>query len=292
MSVYDVAPTVLTLLGLPQSMEMPGHVATWALKDIAPITSVRVVSYGEFIAAKPVSSSVSVAAGPYEAQLQAIGHLNDPSRNLTPVLEDEDGDAKRAATPLSPERWGLYAYYNNLGVELRAKGKLSESIDAFDRAIDINPTRPTPHLNEAMVFFDRQQYAPADAQILNAIALGLPNAENYLIDFAALYRQRNMNARAIALLYQGRRLFPQSYVIAVNLGSALLAAERYSEGVPELVRALGLQPSSTLALNNLGLFYAKQNDYGRALDFWNRSLSVDAHQPQIREAAVAARSRL
>ncbi len=175
---------------------------------------------------------------------------------------------------------------------MRAKGKLSESIDAFDRAIDINPTRPTPHLNEAMVFFDRQQFAPADAQILNAIALGLPNAENYLIDFGALYRQRNMNARAIVLLYQGRRLFPQSYVIAVNLGSALLEAERYTEGVPELVRALGLQPSSTLALNNLGLFYAKQNDYGRALDFWNRSLSVDAHQPQIREGAVAARSRL
>jgi tetratricopeptide (TPR) repeat protein len=272
-------------------MEMPGHAATWALKDITSITSVRVVSYGEFVAAKPVGTSATIAEGPYEAQLQAIGHLNDPTRNLTPVLEDE-GDAKRAATPLSPERWGLYAYYNNLGVELRAKGKLSEAIDALDRAIDINPTRPTPHLNEAMVFFDRQQFAPADAQILNAITLGLPNAENYLIDFAALYRQRNMNARAIALLYQGRRLFPQSYVIAVNLGSALLEAERYSEGVPELVRALGLQPSSTLALNNLGLFYAKQNDYGRALDFWNRSLSVDAHQPQIREAAVAARSRL
>ena len=59
-----------------------------------------------------------------------------------------------------------------------------------------------------------------------------------------------------------------------------------------LVRALGLQPSSTLALNNLGLFYAKQNDYGRALDFWNRSLSIEPHQPQIREAAIAARSRL
>ena len=51
------------------------------------------------------------------------------------------------------------------------------------------------------------------------------------------------------------------------------------------MRALGLQPSSTLALNNLGLFYAKQNDYGRALDYWNRSLSIEPHQPQIRDAA-------
>jgi predicted AlkP superfamily phosphohydrolase/phosphomutase/Tfp pilus assembly protein PilF len=292
MSVYDVAPTVLSLLGLPQAADMPGHVTTWAFKDVAPITSVRVVSYGEFVNSKPLTPSAKVAEGPYAQELQAIGHLNDPTRNLTPVLEDEDQSTQRAAAPLSPERWGQYAYYNNLGVDLRAKGKLSEAVDAFDRAIDINPTRPTPHLNEAMTMFDRQLYAPADDQFLKAAALGLPNAESYFIDFAALYRERNMDARAIALLYQGRRLFPQSYLIAANLGSALLAAERYNDGVPELVRALGLQPSSTLALNNLGLFYAKQNDYGRALDFWNRSLSIDAHQPQIREAAMAARSRL
>ena len=47
-----------------------------------------------------------------------------------------------------------------------------------------------------------------------------------------------------------------------------------------------------MALHNLGLFYAKQNEYRRALDFWNRSLSIEPHQPEIREATVAARSRL
>jgi len=292
MSVYDVAPTVLALLGLPQSAEMPGQVAQWAFKDVAPITSVHVVSYGEFVNNKPIASSAGLTEAPYAQQLQAIGHLNDPSRSMTPVLEDQSDTGQQAAAPLTPERWGMYAYYNNLGIDLRGKGKMSDAVDAFDRAIDINPGRATPHLNEAMTLFDRQQYSAADEQFLKAAALGLPNAETYFIDFAALYRQRNMNARAIALLYQGKKLFPQSYPIAANLGAALMASERYTEGLPELVRALGLQPSSTLALNNLGLYYAKQNDYGRALDFWNRSLSIEAHQPQIREAAVAARSRL
>jgi len=290
-SVYDITPTLLSLLGLPPSMEMPGHAAAWAFRDIAPITSVRVVSYGEFVSSKPLPTSARQAAPAYAQELQAIGHLNDPSRNLTPVLEDGD-QTQRAATPLSPERLGQYAYYNNLGIELRSKAKLSDAVDAFDRAIDINPTSPIPQLNEAMTMFDRQQYTAADEHFLKAVALGLPNAEQYFIDFAALYRQRNMNARAIALLYQGRKLFPQSYLIGANLGSALVAGQRYTEGVPELVRALGLQPSSTLALNNLGLFYAKQNDYGRALDYWNRSLSIEPHQPRIRDAAVAARSRL
>ena len=87
-------------------------------------------------------------------------------------------------------------------------------------------------------------------------------------------------------------MFPQSYAVAANLGSALLGANRFSEGVPELERALGLQPSSTLVLNNLGIFYAKKGDYAHALDYWNRSLSIEPHQPPIRQAVEAARTRL
>jgi Tfp pilus assembly protein PilF len=290
LTIYDVAPTVLTLLGLPPSTEMPGHVAAWAFKDISPITSVRVVSYSEFVGDRPLDTPVRPDPKAYAQELQAIGHLIDPTRNLTPVLEE--GDQPETAKPLPPQQWGAYAYYNNLGVQLRSQGKTSEAIDAFDRAIDINPSRPVPYLNRAMALFDKQMYTDADDSFMQAVAHGLPNAESYFVDYAALYRQSKSPTRAIALLYRGRQMFPQSALIASNLGSALVSASRYTEGVPELERALGLQPSSTLVLNNLGLFYAKKNDYGRALDYWNRSLSIEPHQPETRDAANAARARL
>lgn len=290
MSIYDITPTVLTLLGLPPSTEMPGHVAAWAFKDIVPITSVRVVSYGEFVGERPLASEVRIDPKAFQQELQAIGHLNDPTRNLAPVLENDD--ASQAAAPLPPEKWGAYAYYNNLGVQLRGQSKTREAIDAFDRAIDRNPTRAVPYLNRAMALFDLQWYPDADAAFLQAVAHGLPNAERYFVDYAALYRQKSSPSRAIAVLYKGKEMFPRSPLIAANLGSALVAAERYSEGVPELERALGLQPSSTLVLDNLGTFYAKKNDYARALDYWNRSLSIDPHQPEIISAATAARARL
>jgi predicted AlkP superfamily phosphohydrolase/phosphomutase/Tfp pilus assembly protein PilF len=290
MSVYDVAPTLLTLLGLPKSLEMPGHTATWAFRDIAPIESVRVISYGEFAGERPMATTARVDPREYQRTLLAIGHLSDPSRNLAPALEDED--QPRTAEVLPPEKWAAYAAANNLGVQLRGQGKLKEATEAFQRAIELNPTRPAPFLNLAMVLFDRGAYTDADDVFLAAVKRGLPNAERWFVDFAALYRDRNMTSRAIGLLQRGRELFPQSPLMAANLGSALVAASRYTEGVPELERALGMQPSSTMVLNNLGLFYAKRNDYGRALDYWNRSLTIEPLQPQIREAAVAARSRL
>jgi Tfp pilus assembly protein PilF len=290
LSVYDITPTALAILGLPQSGEMPGHVATWAFKDVAPVQSAGVVSYSEFVNSRPLSVPAQSDANAYRAELQAIGHLNDPSRSLTPVLESDE--PVRAAPPIPVERWGRYAYWNNQGIQLRSEGKASEAINAFDRAIDINPNRPTPYLNEAMIAAEHQQYALADKMFLKAMQLGLPNAGQWVVDFAAFYRDRNASTRAIALLYAGKRLFPQSYLIAANLGAHLVASSRYSDGIPELERALGLQPSSTAVLNNLGIAYAKSEDYARALDFWNRSLVIDPRQPAIREAVVAVRTRL
>ena len=290
LSVYDVAPTTLTLLGLPKSVEMPGQIATWALKDVAPIDSVRVVSYAEFVGSRPSGAAARVDLAEFEQRLRAIGHLNDPTRNLTPVLEQDQ--PATAQKPLPPQQWGAYAYYNNLGVQLRGQGKLKDAADALGQAIELNPNRFVPYLNLAMVLFDRIQYTQADEAFLNAVAKGLPNAEEYFVDFASLYRAHDMGSRAIALLYKGKELFPQSYLIAANLGASLMAASRYTEGQPELERALGLQPSSTIVLDNLGLFYAKKNDYARALDYWNRSLSIDPRQPAIRAAADAARTRL
>lgn len=291
LSIYDIAPSVLAILGLPQSADMPGHLPAWAFHDITPVQSVRVVSYSEFINPRPLATDARITRQPYETELQAIGHLYDPSRHPAPMLADQEQQTA-AAKPLPPERWGAYAYYNNLGVTLQKQGKMQEAVDAFGRAIQINPQRAAAYLNLAMALTERQQYTAADDAFMQAVANGLPNAERWFIDYAALYRERNMPTRAIALLEKGKQVFPESYEVAANLGSVLAASERYTEGLPELERALGLQPASTLALNNIGIFYAKRNDYARALDYWNRSLAIDAHQPEIRAAAEAAKSRL
>jgi Tfp pilus assembly protein PilF len=288
MSIYDLVPSILAILGLPKSDEMPGNLPPWLLTNVSPVTSVRVVSYDEFFGARtPGGSGMSTTA--YTAALQAIGHLTGPNA-AQPIFEDED--IVPAAAGQTAANWGQYAHFNNQGIELRRQNKLRESVESFQAAIDLNPGRPTPYLNMAMTLFDRQQYTAADDVFVMAVARGLPNAEKWFVDFAALYRSRNMTSRAIQLLYKGKQIFPQSYLIAANLGSALMQAERYTEGLPEMERALGLQPSSTLVLNNLGIFYSKRKEYARALDFWNRSLNIDPRQPQIRQAADAARTQL
>ena len=287
LSLYDVVPTVLSLLGLPKSVEMPGNHAQWVFRDIGPVTSVRVVSYDEFFAGRPAGGR-GVNPQQYTQRLQAIGHLVDPSR-LQPVFEDEDG-VQTAAIP--PEQWGAYAHWNNQGIELRRQNKPKESIEAFQKAINLNPTRATPYFNLALVLFERQQFTAAENVFIMAVQRGLPDAAKRFVDFAALYRSQNMTSRAINLLYKAKQIFPQSPLIAANLGSALAQSQRYTEGLVELERALALQPSSPLVLNNLAVFYARREDYARALDFWNRSLAIDPRQPKVRQMVEAAKTHL
>jgi tetratricopeptide (TPR) repeat protein len=109
---------------------------------------------------------------------------------------------------------------------------------------------------------------------------------------AAYYRAHDMPTRAINFLVEAKKVFPQSYEVAAALGSALAAVGRYTDALPEFERALGMRPASTLVLNNLGNVYARREEYGRALDYWNRSLAIDAAQPKIREAVEAARTHL
>ncbi|HEX8153827.1 MAG TPA: alkaline phosphatase family protein, partial [Thermoanaerobaculia bacterium] len=157
MSIYDVAPTVLAILGLPKSTEMPGKVATWAFKDIQPVESVRVVSYSEFFEERPIAGVPRIDRAQYERELQAIGHLIDPTRSQQPVFDDDDeggSGTQLAAQPVAPEAFGSYAWYNNQGVQLRGQNKPKEAIEAFQKAIDVNPNRPTPYLNMAMTLFD------------------------------------------------------------------------------------------------------------------------------------------
>src|ERR1044071_10148166 len=42
LTLYDIAPTVLAILGLPKSLEMPGNLPPGGFRDITPLTSVRV----------------------------------------------------------------------------------------------------------------------------------------------------------------------------------------------------------------------------------------------------------
>ncbi len=288
--VEDITPTILAILGLPESSEMNGEPLAWALEGVEPIRTVSVISYSEVVSPRAVATGEHPDRSAYLARLQAMGHVVDRKRATAPAVTPEEMTAPEV--PVGSEAWGRYAYLNNLGVQLQRQGKTQEALDAFQKAIDTNPGRSTPFLNYAIALAKAKRFTPAENVFFAGIERGVNNPVELIIDFAAWHREKGNGERAINVLMRGRQLFPDSPQIAANLGSALAAQMRYTEGLAELERALAMQPSSTLVLNNLGLVHVRRKDYARALDYWNRSLAIDPAQPKIRAGVEAVRTRL
>lgn len=290
LTVYDVTPTILSILGLPESSEMNGESLEWALQGVEPIRTVPMISYSEVVVPRPVVSGDRPDRSAYLARLQAMGHVVDRRHATAPAFTPDEGAPEQIA--VGSESWGQYAWFNNYGVQLQRQGKTNEAIETFQKAIDTNPGRSTPFLNLAIALAQAGKFTAAENVFFAGIERGVTNPVEMILDFAAWHREKGNGARAINILMRGRQLFPNSAEIAANLGSALASQMRYSEGTAELERALSIQPSSTLVLNNLGLVHVRRKDYARALDYWNRSLAIDPAQPKIRAGVEAVRTRL
>lgn len=144
-SLLDVAPTVLALLGLPASREMPGRVLSEAFEGLSELG--RVASYG---AAKPVTAPRPVSADP-EAKaavdhLRNLGYLGGPAavkadRNLA-ALHLEEGHYREAAAiyaQLAAQDPEDVASRSGLAMALAGAGRYADALTEAARVLTREP---------------------------------------------------------------------------------------------------------------------------------------------------------
>lgn len=281
-SILDVAPTILSLLGLPPSAEMKGSPLTAGF-DVEPITRVRITSYNDLIDLDSRRNrSHDFDLSRFERHQQDVGHLNRPS-DRGPVQEGRG----------QIEDWGRYAWLNNEGVRRARDGK-DGAVDMLAEASRLNPGRIQPKLNLAVIALDNTRLTSAENLLEEIHEIDPVRAEQLYVDLAAWYRQpeQNMTTRAINLLATARELYPSSLPVARAYGAALAAGERYTDAIEVFENALALDPGNSEILNDLGWIHADREEYDVALEYWNRSLAIQPRQPKIAQALEAAISRL
>jgi predicted AlkP superfamily phosphohydrolase/phosphomutase/tetratricopeptide (TPR) repeat protein len=157
--ILDIAPTVLTLLGIPPAADMPGRVRRDALLPEA--RPARVATYekkdGKGTAAPDAASPAGdpTADPALLAHLRSLGYLgSNPAREATrspgsdrvlATLHFRNGEYREAARiyqqllAQTPEDGGLHA---SLGAALGALGRYDEAEVELQKAIRLAPLRP------------------------------------------------------------------------------------------------------------------------------------------------------
>jgi tetratricopeptide (TPR) repeat protein len=280
-TLLDIAPTVLALLGLPASTEMPGRVLADALTLAEP--PARVASYETGTGDHAHAADSAPVDAKILAHLESLGYLDTASptgdRNLA-AMHFEAGRYEEAAKEFAklleaaPDDGGLRA---SLAGSLGALGRYDEALAQLAEAEKLAPLHPEIHHNRG-VLLERQgktaeaiaayrtavrydpEYEPSRVALrrLTGSSAGgsEPRTEEErraaaLAEQAAGAAKSGDYAKAGVLLDEALAVAPRyALVYQYRANVAFLAGDR-SAAIAALQKALELEPDNALYLQNL-----------------------------------------
>ncbi len=156
-------------------------------------------------------------------------------RQVTKGVEEEVGAEEavgflRAALVVRPES---FAVHINLGIALKAKGRVNDAIAHYERALQINPNAAQAHNN-----------------------------------FGAALNAKGRVDDAIARYERALQIDPNYALAHTNLGAALYHTGRVDDAIAHFERALQIDPNAALAHYNLGIALQRGHQLGMKTPGW------------------------
>jgi len=127
----------------------------------------------------------------------------------------------------------------NLGLLYHKSNKLSEALEEYKKALELDPLNVQAHNNLGMVYKELGRLSEAISQYQKAISIN-PNYEK----------------------------------AHHNLGMAYYLQGDWEKAVMEFMLAIDCNPKNPETYNNLGLIYRKQKDFYRAQKMFEKGLSI------------------
>jgi len=167
--------------------------------------------------------------------------------------------------------------WNVEGTEFSKLGKLSEAIECFDKAIEINPTFELPWTNKASIFFNLKKYDEALECVNKALELH-PNWSEALKLKGMILINLKKNEESLECLEKATNINPEDWSVWDNKGRALFNLARYNEAVECFDRSLrfNLRNPEVLNLKGLSLLrLGRPGQYKDAIDCCDKILKID-----------------
>lgn len=273
-SLFDVAPTVLALLGIPADVRMSGAPIASAF---AAIPSLRARIGSQLLVRRVPDRPVSAAeADAYTKKLLALGYLS-PSE--TPSLEAPGGDRPG----ITEGGW------NNLGVfERDTRRDPAAARKAFETALRLRPDYYSPMYNLAVLEREEGHARLADDWLLRALSAVGGDPAPVLVSWAHEEDRRGRRDHARSLLERGARTYPENEPIARELALALFREHDCSAALSRL-SPFASSSREPRTFNALALFQTCLKNRAEVVRLLERSLELKPDQPEVARSLEVAR---
>ena len=265
-TVFDVAPTVAALSGLPVDRKTEGSPIRAGFRDLAvpPRKDLAAEIPVRRLAAEQMSEG---EASEYAKKLMALGYLSggEPGK-LAPSGGDRPGMTEGA--------------WNNLGLYLSRNGKSNSARaeEAYRKALALRPEYASPQFNLAVLHRERGDDRTAIDWLFRSLAAGHADPEGTILLWASEYAQKGKARPERDVLERGARQYPDSEPVARQLGLALFQVRDCTAAEAALSRFEAATRSPD-TLNVLALLRTCLGRPDEAIALLRRSLAIRPDQP-------------
>jgi tetratricopeptide (TPR) repeat protein len=276
-TLLDVAPTVLTLLGLPVGADMEGKVLVNAFRDAPDLN--RIPSWEQVPGnsgrlAMTAEDGDSAAAQAALQQLIELGYILPPG-----------DDAKRAVATAEAE-----ADFN-LAVSMCEGGRLKEARGLLQALTARAPDEPRYWRALAQVYLSSQNPAKA-AEALEALERLEPNTPPTLVLKGALAWARDDMPGSFAAFEEAERIAPNDSITQTYLGRLYLRQRRWADAERAFRRALDLDSDLAEAHYGLSVALPRQDLVEQGIDHALLAVGLRHDFPEAHFQLGALLSRL
>jgi Flp pilus assembly protein TadD len=170
---------------------------------------------------------------------------------------------------------------NKLGSFYSRQGRMTEAMDYYARALQINPDDPDILYDLGNAFAQRNDWDNAISSYRHALQV-TPDQADVLNNLGLALATKKQFADAIACFEAALKLNPDSAATHNNLAAVLFSQNRLAEAVQHYREALRVTPDDPRIYSNLGDALVKQGQTTEAVRCYREALRLKPVDPQIR----------
>lgn len=171
--------------------------------------------------------------------------------------------------------------YSNLGIVLKAMGRLDEAVAAYRSAIRIRPQFAGAYFNLGNALNGKGLFDEAIAAYRHAVALRPNYAEAYC-NLGGVLKDRGLAREAVQACMKAIEARPEYAEAHSNLGNALKADGRYDEAMEAYKVAIRLRPDYPEAHYNLANALRDMKRLPEAIASYEQALTLRPAYPEAR----------
>jgi tetratricopeptide (TPR) repeat protein len=176
---------------------------------------------------------------------------------------------------------------NNAGFTLQKAGRLPEAVQAFDAAIQLNPSYVRAYINKGDTLLMQENYAGARDAYQQALALGAqPDAATQSNTCLAKAEAGDPPADTLPFCQGAINAEPQNTLYLGRTAHVLLLYNENAAAQEYAQRSLQIQPTS-LGYRTLGDALARQGQTAQAVDAYRQALSLDPGNVKAQQGLTA-----